>query len=68
MREKCTKRGVSDMTLYVGGNVVIGKKDFADIKLLFINKGYDRFFARSDAIKSCCKQRMAWRWEGVLSM
>jgi methylaspartate mutase sigma subunit len=51
MREKCTKRGVSDMILYVGGNLVIGKKDFSDIKLLFINMGYDRVFAPSDDLE-----------------
>jgi methylaspartate mutase sigma subunit len=51
MRERCDERGVSDMILYVGGNLVIGKKDFADIKVLFTDMGYDRVFAPSDDLE-----------------
>lgn len=51
MRERCDERGVSDMILYVGGNLVIGKKDFADIKVLFTEMGYDRVFAPSDDLE-----------------
>ncbi len=51
MRERCDERGVSDMILYVGGNLVIGKKDFADVKVLFTEMGYDRVFAPSDDLE-----------------
>lgn len=51
MRERCVARGVEDMILYVGGNLVIGKKDFAEVKTLFINMGYDRVFAPSDDLE-----------------
>ncbi|MGH1486737.1 MAG: methylaspartate mutase subunit S [Cellvibrionaceae bacterium] len=48
MRERCVSRGVGDMILYVGGNLVIGKKAFAEVKTLFLDMGYDRVFAPSD--------------------
>ena len=51
MRERCDERGISDMILYVGGNLVIGKKDFAEVKVLFTEMGYDRVFSPSDDLK-----------------
>lgn len=32
MRENCIERGIGDILLYVGGNLVIGKHDFATSK------------------------------------
>lgn len=32
------------MVLYVGGNLVIGKRDFAEVETLFRGMGYDRVF------------------------
>lgn len=48
MRERCEQRGIGDVILYVGGNLVIGKQDFADVRELFLGMGYDRVFAPSD--------------------
>jgi methylaspartate mutase sigma subunit len=48
MRERCEQRGIGDMILYVGGNLVIGKKDFSEVKSLFLAMGYDRVFSPSD--------------------
>ena len=32
MRERCIERGLGDILLYVGGNLVVGKHDFADVE------------------------------------
>lgn len=42
LRERCTERGLGDVLLYVGGNLVIGKRDFADVVALFEHMGFDR--------------------------
>lgn len=46
-RERCIERGLDDILLYAGGNLVIGKQDFGDVEKLFIEMGYDRVFASS---------------------
>jgi methylaspartate mutase sigma subunit len=48
MRERCETRGIGDVILYVGGNLVIGKHAFDDVRTLFLDMGYDRVFAPSD--------------------
>lgn len=35
MREKCIEAGIDDIPLYVGGNLVVGKKDFNEVKKTF---------------------------------
>src|SRR3989339_613803 len=32
LREKCVEAGLKDIILYVGGNIVVGKADFAETK------------------------------------
>ena len=44
MRGRCVERGLDKILLYVGGNLVIGKRDFAEVETLFKNMGYDRVF------------------------
>ena len=44
LRGLCIERGIGDVILYVGGNLVIGKKSFEQIKPLFLGMGYDRVF------------------------
>jgi methylaspartate mutase sigma subunit len=48
LRKRCEENGIGDIILYVGGNLVIGKKDFADIRTLFLDMGYDRVFTPKD--------------------
>lgn len=45
LRSRCIERGLDNIILYVGGNLVIGKHDFADITKLFEEMGYDRVFS-----------------------
>ena len=44
MREKCNEAGLKDIPLVVGGNIVIGKQDFAEVEKRFIAMGFDRAF------------------------
>lgn len=43
-RERCVERGLEDIILYVGGNLVIGKTDSELVKKDFLEMGYDRVF------------------------
>ena len=45
LRSRCIERGLDNIVLYVGGNLVIGKHDFADIAKLNEDMGYDRVFS-----------------------
>lgn len=42
LRGRCMERGLDDILLYVGGNLVIGKSDFNDVEKLFRDMGFDR--------------------------
>ena len=44
LRGHCLERGLDDILLYVGGNLVIGKRDFAEVEGLFKGMGYNRVF------------------------
>lgn len=44
LRGRCLERGLDKIVLYVGGNLVIGKREFSEIEALFANMGYDRVF------------------------
>lgn len=41
-RARCVERGIGDVLLYLGGNLVVGKRDFADVAALFESMGFDR--------------------------
>ena len=44
-RGRCIERGIENVVLYVGGNLVIGKRDFSEVETLFIEMGFDRVFS-----------------------
>jgi methylaspartate mutase sigma subunit len=44
MRSKCIESGIGDIILYVGGNIVVGKQDFNDVKQRFLDMGFDRVY------------------------
>lgn len=44
LRGRCLERGLDKVVLYVGGNLVIGKRNFAEVETLFQGMGYDRVF------------------------
>ncbi len=45
LRGRCIERGLDNILLYAGGNLVIGKHDFSEVNKKFLNMGYDRVFA-----------------------
>jgi methylaspartate mutase sigma subunit len=47
LRDRCVERGLADVLLYVGGNLVVGKREFSDIEALFKSMGFDRVFKPS---------------------
>lgn len=44
LREKCDEAGLKGILLYVGGNIVVGKQPFEEVKKRFIAMGFDRVF------------------------
>ncbi|MBT9246635.1 methylaspartate mutase subunit S (plasmid) [Gemmobacter fulvus] len=43
-RARCEERGLTDIVLYVGGNLVIGKQEFSVVEAQFREMGFDRVF------------------------
>lgn len=44
MREKCDEAGLENILLYVGGNIVVGKQDWADVYKRFKEMGFNRVY------------------------
>lgn len=44
LREKCREAGIGDIILYVGGNLVVGKRSFAEVEKIFKDMGFDRVY------------------------
>ncbi len=44
MRAKCDEAGLQGIKLYVGGNIVVGKQDFTEVKERFEHMGFDRVY------------------------
>lgn len=43
-RDMCIEAGLEDILIYVGGNLVVGKQDWADVEQRFLAMGFDRAF------------------------
>ncbi len=44
LRGRCIERGLENIVLTVGGNLVIGKKEFAETERRFKEMGFDRVY------------------------
>lgn len=44
LREKCDEAGLEGILMYVGGNIVVGKQPFDDVRARFEVMGFDRVF------------------------
>lgn len=44
LREKCDEAGLSSIKLYAGGNLVVGKADFAEVERTFKDMGFNRVY------------------------
>jgi methylaspartate mutase sigma subunit len=52
-RELCIEAGLDDILLYVGGNLVVGKRPWPEVERRFLGLGFDRAFppgTRTDAV------------------
>jgi len=43
-RDSCIEAGLTDILLYVGGNLVVGKQDWDSVERRFLDMGFDRAF------------------------
>jgi methylaspartate mutase sigma subunit len=41
-RELCIEAGLTDILLYVGGNLIVGKHPWPQVEKLFLDMGFDR--------------------------
>jgi methylaspartate mutase sigma subunit len=44
IRNKCTEAGLKDILLYLGGQLVVEKKDWADVEKMFLGMGFNRVY------------------------
>jgi len=44
LRQKCDEAGLAGIKLYAGGNLVVGKQDFAEVEKRFLEMGFDRVY------------------------
>ncbi|MEB3428501.1 methylaspartate mutase subunit S [Citroniella saccharovorans] len=52
LREKCDEAGLKGIKLYVGGNIVVGKQDFNEVKKRFQKMGFDRIYPPGTSIET----------------
>ncbi|MGE4379121.1 MAG: methylaspartate mutase subunit S [Candidatus Izemoplasmatales bacterium] len=50
MRDKCIESGIENILLYVGGNIVVGKQDFDEVKKRFKDMGFNRIYPPGTSI------------------
>ena len=50
-RERCTERGLENIVLYVGGNLVVGKTPPEEVREKFRNLGFDRVWMPDDDLE-----------------
>jgi len=44
LREKAIEAGIGNIKMYVGGNLVVGKQDWAEVEKKFLAMGFDRAY------------------------
>lgn len=44
LRERCQEAGIGDILLYIGGMLVVGKHDWAEVKTQFEELGFNRAY------------------------
>jgi methylaspartate mutase S subunit len=50
-KENCTKAGLKEVLLYIGGNLGVGRHDFKDDEVKFKNLGFDRVYPPAADVK-----------------
>lgn len=52
LRDKCNEAGLKNIKLFVGGNLVVGKRDFAETEKRFMEMGFDRVYAQGTSVET----------------
>lgn len=52
LRSKCDEAGLRDIPILVGGNLVVGKQDFAEVKKRFLAMGFTRAYPPGTTIET----------------
>ena len=52
LRDKCNEAGLKGIPLFVGGNLVVGKQSFNDVKERFLDMGFDYVYPPGTPIES----------------
>ena len=56
LREKCIEKGLENIVLYVGGNLVVGKTPFNEVEAKFKKMGFDRVYSNEGSLEEEAKQ------------
>ncbi|MCL1948338.1 MAG: methylaspartate mutase subunit S [Turicibacter sp.] len=62
-RDKCQEAGLDGILLYVGGNIVVGKQSFDEVKRRFMAMGFDRVFPPGTSPEEavvCLREDLGW--------
>ena len=51
-KEKCVQAGLSEVLLYIGGNLGVGRHDFKDDEVKFKKLGFDRVYPPASDVKA----------------
>ncbi|MDN4754769.1 methylaspartate mutase subunit S [Porphyromonadaceae bacterium W3.11] len=52
LREKCDEAGLKEIPILAGGNLVVGKQDFADVEKRFMNMGFNKVYPPGTPIET----------------
>jgi methylaspartate mutase sigma subunit len=55
LKAKCIERGLDNVLLYVGGNLVIGKTPYLEVEKKFLKMGFNRVFRPTDDLAEVVK-------------
>ncbi len=52
MRANCEEAGLKDILHYVGGNIVVGKQEWEEVKKKFEDMGFDRVYPPGTSVET----------------
>ena len=52
LREKCDEAGLKNIVLLAGGNLVVGKQDFAEVEKRFLSMGFTRAYPPGTTVEA----------------
>jgi methylaspartate mutase, S subunit len=55
LRDKCEEAGLKNIPLLAGGNLVVGKQDFADVEKRFLAMGFTKAYPPGTTIETTIK-------------